>query len=62
MVHKINLLDLKVADQVKANRALLIAKKEHFVKLKNPNSQASGADREALREAIKELGGSITSL
>ena len=55
MVHATLLTDLKLEDHVKATRALMSAKKKSRVDLKKPQSQASNIDKDALKEATKEL-------
>ena len=54
-------MDLKIQDQAKANRALVVTKKRSLADLRKSHSQACEADKDALKEAIKELEGSVVS-
>ena len=62
MVHENILVDLKLEDQIKATRALAVVKKRSFANLRKPQSQASNAGKDMLKDAINEVKGSATSL
>ena len=62
MVHKTILGDLKLEDQVKAIKALVVVKKASLSRFNNTIKVASTANKEALHDAIKELKGNQDSL
>ena len=55
MVHETILSDLKLKEQVKANRELVLQKRTNQARLDQPNSRASKADIQALVGAIQTL-------
>jgi hypothetical protein len=62
MVHETILTDLKLKEQVKANRELVIQKRISLARLNQPTSRASRADKEALAQAIQTLEEEVMSL
>ena len=53
VVYETIMSDLKLKDQVKANKNLVVFKKGNLTKLNKPNSHARATDKDTLRKAIK---------